>query len=150
MMKKAKQISLALAVLLAATAVQAREVKASMLSLEDTVQMGIREGKLDGSVRFYLSGAPVPQLADQPLGEEYLHRRTSNIGKELVFACHWAALAGLMALQESAKKRGANAVVDLHSFYNEKAVKDPARFECNQTSYQTIVAFKGTYARTAP
>ncbi|MDP4076784.1 excinuclease ATPase subunit [Acidovorax sp. A1169] len=145
-----KQLVLALALLSAATVAHAREEKASLLPLEETVARGIREGKLDGSVTFHLSGAPAPQGTATPLGEEYLHRRTSNIGKELVFACHWAALSGLIALQENAKKRGANAVVDLHSFYKEKTVKDPVHFECNQSSYQTVVAFKGTYVRTAP
>ncbi|MES2611835.1 MAG: excinuclease ATPase subunit [Pseudomonadota bacterium] len=150
MTKKTKQLVLALAVLSAATAAHARDDTVSLLPLEQTVQMGIKEGKLDGSVKFYLSGAPAPQGTATPLGEDYLHRRTSNIGKDLVFACHWAALSGLIALQENARKRGANAVVELHSVYKEKAVKDPVHFECHQSSYQTVVGFKGSYVRTGP
>ncbi|MDZ7865141.1 excinuclease ATPase subunit [Acidovorax sp.] len=148
----ARQLTLALAALaaLAATPLAQARDKVSLLPLEEAVRLGIQEGKLDGSVKFYLSGAPTPPGQGAALGEEHVNRRTSNGGKEPVFACHWAALSGLIALQDSAKARGANAVVDLHSFFKEKTFKDPVNFECYTGNMMTGVTLKGTYVRTAP
>ncbi|PJI98635.1 hypothetical protein CLU85_3464 [Acidovorax sp. 69] len=149
MKMKVHQWVLALTVLGAVNGVHARD-KVQLQPLEDAVRLGLKEGKLDGSVKFYLSGAPTPEMAAPSLGEEHVNRRTSSGGKDPVFACHWAALSGLITLQENAKKQGADAVVDLHSFYKEKTFKDPVRFECYSGNFLTGVTLKGTYARTAP
>ena len=148
----ARRLTLALAAaaaLCATPLAQARD-QLSLLPLEEAVRLGLQEGKLDGSVKFYLSGAPTPEQQGAPLGQEHVNRRTNNPGKEPVFACHWAALSGLMTLQDNAKARGANAVVDLHSFFKEKTFKDPVNFECYRGSMLTGVSLKGTYVRTAP
>lgn len=151
-MKRMKPWALALTVLAAAnlTHVAHARDKVQLEPLEEAVRMGLEQGKLDGSVKFYLSGAPTPELVAPHLGEEHVNRRTTSGGKTPVFACHWAALSGLITLQENAKKLGANAVVDLHSFYKEKTFKDPVNFECYAGGFLTGVTLKGTYARTAP
>ncbi|MFN3440092.1 MAG: excinuclease ATPase subunit [Acidovorax sp.] len=133
---------------LAANLAHARD-KVQLQPLEEAVRLGLKEGKLDGSVKFYLSGATTPEMAAPSLGQEHVNRRTTSGGKDPVFACHWAALSGLITLQENAKKHGANAVVDLHSFYKEKTFKDPVNFECYSGNFLTGVTLKGTYARTA-
>ena len=148
-MKKTHQWVLALTLLATANLAHARD-KVQLQPLEEAVRLGLKEGKLDGSVKFYLSGASTPEMAAPSLGQEHVNRRTTSGGKDPVFACHWAALSGLITLQENAKKHGANAVVDLHSFYKEKTFKDPVNFECYSGNFLTGVTLKGTYARIAP
>lgn len=148
-MKKTHQWVLALTVLATANLAHARD-KVQLQPLEEAVRLGLKEGKLDGSVKFYLSGATTPEMAAHSLGQEHVNRRTTSGGKDPVFACHWAALSGLITLQENAKKHGANAVIDLHSFYKEKTFKDPVNFECYSGNFLTGVTLKGTYARIAP
>ena len=140
-----KKIALTLLALMAATAAQARD-DTVMLPLADVVQMGLDQGKLDGSVKFYLSGAPTPRVSAR-LGDDSANKKTNGVGKDDATACNWAALSALVAFEASAKKKGANAVVDLHSFYKKNPNKDPVNYECHAGNIMTGVALKGTYAR---
>lgn len=140
-----KKIALTLLALIAATAAQARD-DTVMLPLADVVQLGLDQGKLDGSVKFYLSGAATPRVSAK-LGDDTSNKKTNGVGKDDATACNWAALSALMAFQSSAKQKGANAVVDLHSFYKKNPNKDPVNYECHAGNIMTGVALKGTYAR---
>lgn len=144
-MKKTASI-LALAVLAAAGTTAAHAEKVLMLPLEEAVQLGLAQKKLDGSVKFYLSGAPTPE-GGTAIGEETANRRTASGGRSKEEACHWVALSTLISLEEFAKKRGANAVVDLHSVFKGKVYKDPVNYECHAGNMLTGVTFKGTYVR---
>lgn len=118
-----------------------------LLPLEEVIQMGLADGKLDGSVKFYLSGANTPAVQAR-LGEDVSNKKTNGVGKDDATACRWVALSALIAFQASAKQKGANAVVDLHSFYKRKAFQDPVNFECHAGNIVAGVALKGTYATT--
>lgn len=140
-----KKIALTLLSLTVVTLAQARD-DVVMLPLSDVVQMGLDQGKLDGSVQFYLSGARTPKVAAK-LGEDTSNRKTNGVGKDDATACNWAALSALMAFEASAKEKGANAVVDLHSFYKKSATKDAVNYECHAGNIMAGVTFKGSYAR---
>lgn len=140
-----KTTILALAIL-AGASTAAHAEKVLMLPLEEAVQLGLAQKKLDGSVKFYLSGAPTPE-GGTAIGEETANRRTASGGRSKEEACHWVALSTLISLEEFAKKRGANAVVDLHSVFKGKVYKDPVNYECHAGNMLTGVTFKGTYVR---
>lgn len=141
-----KKVAMTLLALTAATLVHARN-DVVMLPLADVVQQGLDQGKLDGSVKFYLSGAPTPRVSAK-LGDDMSNKKTNGVGKDDATACNWAALSALMAFEATAKQKGANAVVDLHSFYKKSPTKDAVNFECHAGNIMTGVALKGTYART--
>lgn len=143
-----KQWIVALAALSAVTVAQARNTVLT-LPLDEVVRMGMEQGKLDGSVKFYLSGAPTPE-GGTAIGEETANRRTASGGKTKEEACHWVALSTLISLEEFAKKRGANAVVDLHSVFKGSVYKNPVNYECHAGGMLTGVTFKGTYVRFGP
>ena len=143
-----KQLVLALAAFFAATLVHARN-DVLTLPLDEVVRMGVEQGKLDGSVKFYLSGAKAPKVSAR-LGEDVSNKKTNGVGKDDAFGCRWAALSALKAFQESARQKGANAVVDLHSYYKRNAVKNPVTYQCHAGNIVIGVTLKGTYARTAP
>lgn len=144
-MKKTAQLVLALAALMAASLAQARN-DVLTLPLEEVVRMGMEQGKLDGTVKFYLSGAATPKVSAR-LGEDISNKKTNGVGKDDAYGCKWAALSALIAFQESAKQNGANAVVDLHSFYKRNAVKNPVTYQCHAGNVVIGVTLKGTYAR---
>lgn len=145
-MKKTKQLVLAFAALTAATLAYARN-DVLTLPLDEVVQMGIEQGKLDGSVKFYLSGAATPKISAR-MGEDVSNKKTNGVGKDDASGCKWAALSALIAFQESAKQKGANVVVDLHSFYKRSTVKNPVTYQCHAGNIVIGVTLKGTYART--
>ena len=143
-----KHLVLALAALYAATMAHARN-DVLTLPLDEVVRMGVEQGKLDGSVKFYLSGAKTPKVSAR-LGEDVSNKKTNGVGKDDAFGCKWAALSALIAFQESAKQKGANAVVDLHSYYKRNTVKNPVTYQCHAGNIVIGVTLKGSYARTAP
>lgn len=143
-----KHLILALIALSAATVAHARN-DVLTLPLDEVVRMGIEQGKLDGSVKFYLSGSKTPKVRAR-LGEDVSNKKTNGVGKDDAFGCKWAALSALIAFQESAKQKGANAVVDVHSFYKRNTVKNPVTYQCHAGNIVIGVTLKGTYARTAP
>ncbi|WP_341765316.1 excinuclease ATPase subunit [Delftia tsuruhatensis] len=140
-----RKMILAAMALVAATAVHARN-EAVMLPLADVVKLGLEQGKLDGSVSFHLSGASTPAISEK-LGDDVSNKKTNGVGKDDATACNWAALSALMAFEAKAKQKGANAVVDLHSFNKKQSTRDPINFECRAGNVMAGVTFKGTYAR---
>jgi len=117
------------------------------IPLEDAVKLGMEQGSLDGSVKFYLSGAHTPHITAR-LREDTSNKKTNSVGKDDATACKWAALSALIAFQAKAKSLGANAVVDLHSNNNRVPYKDSVKFECRAGNIIAGTAFKGTYAKT--
>lgn len=140
-----RKMILAAMALVAATAVHARN-EAIMLPLADVVKLGLEQGKLDGSVSFHLSGASTPAISEK-LGDDVSNKKTNGVGKDDATACNWASLSALMAFEAKAKQKGANAVVDLHSFNKKQSTRDPVNFECRAGNVMAGVTFKGTYAR---
>jgi hypothetical protein len=118
------------------------------LPLADVLAMPEAKSQLDGSVRFFLAGAPTPPVQSR-LGSDTSNKKTNGVGKDDAFACRWAALSALVSFQNSAKQRGANAVVDLVSYYKKVEFKDAAQYECHAGGVVVGVTFKGEYAKVA-
>ena len=104
-----------------------------------------RDAGIDGSVRFYLAGQTV--AVQERLGEDVSNRKTNAANKSDEEACRWVALSTLRALQDGAKARGANAVVDIVSFYKSNEFRSATNYECYAGNILAGVALKGTYAK---
>lgn len=140
-----KKTLLALGLMVVVGAAQARD-EAIMVPFQEAVDLGLSSGKLDGSVKFYLSGANTPKVL-QKLGEDMSNKKTNGVGKSDQTACQWALLSALVAFENTAKQRGANAVVDMHSYYKKNTVKDATQFQCGAGNIMAGVTMKGTYAK---
>ncbi|MEN4937772.1 MAG: excinuclease ATPase subunit [Stenotrophomonas sp.] len=133
-----------LAVAVAGTA-QARDTRVEQ-SLHELVNSAeARNVGIDGSVKFYLAGEKVSVL--QRLGEDVTNKKTNAANKSDADACRWVALSALRALQDGAKSRGANAVVDIVSYYKKNEFKSTTNYECYAGAILAGVALKGTYAK---
>ena len=129
---------------LASTA-QARDTRVEQ-SLRDLVNSPeARNAGIDGSVRFYLAGEKVS--VQQRFGEDVTNKKTNAANKSDEEACRWVALSALRALQDGAKSRGANAVVDIVSYYKKNEFKSTSHYECYAGAIMAGVALKGTYAK---
>ena len=104
--------------------------------------------KLDGSVKFYLKGQPTPAIVKK-LGEDTSNKKTNGVGNGDVDGCKHVALSVLIALQDKAKTLGANAVVDLVSYYKKVPFESTTEYECHAGAVIIGVAMKGTYAKVA-
>ena len=56
-------------------------------------------------------------------------------------------LGALKALQEAAKERGANAVVDIESNYKNQVFTSATQYQCGAGGLMAGVALKGVYAK---
>lgn len=121
-----------------------RRIELPLQELLDSPQA--KEAGIDGSVRFYLAGQPHPAAASK-MGEDVSNKKTNGVGKSDEEACRWVALSVLKAFQESARARGANAVIDMVSYYKKNEFRSATHYECYAGNIMSGVALKGTYAK---
>jgi uncharacterized protein YbjQ (UPF0145 family) len=100
---------------------------------------------IDGSVRFYLAGRG-PGAAHR-MGSGVSNKRTNAVGMSDQTSCNRAMLSVLRSFQESAKQRGANAVVDLVSYYKKNEERSATNYICYAGALMSAVTMKGTYAK---
>ena len=139
-----------IAALLAAVAVSpalARDTEYK-LPFAEVLEMPEAQDKLDGSVKFYLAGQKTPKVLEKK-GDDTSNKKTNGVGKDDAYGCKWAALSALVAFQEKAKQMGANAVIDIVSYYKKDTFKSATEFECHAGAFVIGVALKGTYAKVA-
>ena len=139
-------IAATFALLAAASTAQARDTRVEQ-SLQDLVNSPqAREAGLDGSVRFYLAGQQHPAVSSR-MGEDVGNRKTNAANKSDEEACRWVTLSVLKAFQDGAKARGANAVIDIVSYYKKREFRSATNYECYAGSFVAGAALKGTYAK---
>lgn len=118
------------------------------IPLADVLAMPEAQGKLDADMRFLLAGQPLPKVIKR-FSTDVSNPKTNGVGKSDEFGCKWAALTALINLQNSAKREGANAVIDIVSYYKKVEYKSATNFECHAGAIIIGVALRGTYAKVA-
>lgn len=125
-------------------AVHARDSRLQ-LPLAEVLDPAYHQGKLDGSVRFYFADQTTPPVRAQR-GEGVANRKTNAANKSDREACRWVMLSALIALQDAAKDRGANAVINIQSYYKKHEFASTREYECGAGALLAGVTLKGTYA----
>jgi len=116
------------------------------LSLEEVLAQPAAAGVLDGSVRLYLAGAETPPV-EVRLGGEVAYEKTNATNMPEDVACKRAALSALIELQKGARRAGANAVVDIVSYYRKRLPEGAIGIDCHHGMFVCAVALKGSYVR---
>ncbi len=70
-------------------------------------------------------------------------------GKSNETACHAAFVSALVELQKRAKQVGANAVVNIVSYYKKVEMSSTTEYECHEGSGYMAVALKGDFVKLA-
>jgi hypothetical protein len=117
------------------------------MPFETVLSDAIRAGRLDGSVKFYLAG-------NGPTASQHMLRMNviSDLGtnasnKSDRDACEWVLQSNLIKLQADAKRVGANAVVNIVSYYDQHVRKDLNTYECRVGIFVARVALRGDLVR---
>jgi hypothetical protein len=116
------------------------------IPFSDVLEMSEAQEKLDPSVKLHFKGQPALKIVERR-GQGTANKKTNGVGKEDRFGCRWAALSALIELQESAKRAGANAVVDIESYYKKDAYASATEFDCHAGAVIIGVTLRGTYAK---
>lgn len=117
---------------------QARDTK-HMLSISDAMASADFQEKLDSNIKMYFGDQPYPK-AIKKMGNFTTNKKTNAFGKSDERACNWVFLSALLALQERAKAEGANAVVNIASYYKKNKVSSSSEFECHAGTIMAGVA----------
>ncbi|HEY7317756.1 MAG TPA: excinuclease ATPase subunit [Candidatus Binatia bacterium] len=102
--------------------------------------------KLDGSVKFFFGTQEYPKVVTK-LGTDITNRKTNAFGKSDEKACNWAFLSAMIALERRAKQLGANAVVNIVSYYQRIEMSSTTDFECHAGAVIAGVALKGDFVK---
>jgi uncharacterized protein YbjQ (UPF0145 family) len=101
-----------------------------------------------GSVKFFFGNQASPQILTKL--ESYVATpKTSAMGKADQRACHEALLWTLVAMEKRAQQKGANAVVNIVSFYKKNEISSATEFECHVGNVIVSVVLKGDLVKTA-
>jgi uncharacterized protein YbjQ (UPF0145 family) len=125
----------------------ARDTK-HLLPIAIAMETKDAQEKLDGSVKFYFGDQLPPQVLTN-LGSDVSNRKTNAFGKSDEKACNWAFLSAMVALEKRAQQLGANAVINIVSYYNKKVMSSATEFECHAGAIIAGVALKGDFVKLA-
>ena len=101
-----------------------------MLPIKAALDSSDARNKPDGTVKFFFGKQTKPAIVAN-LGTATPHGKASTRGSDDIKACNAAFLAALVDFQKRAKKAGANAVVNIVSYYKNVEVASPSEFECH-------------------
>ena len=103
-----------------------------LLSINAALQATDIKYKPDGSVKFFFANQKTPQILKK-LGSDSAHEKVSTRAERDESSCNAAFLEALVALQKRAQKAGANAVVNIVSYYRKDVTSSATEFETMST-----------------
>ncbi|MGO1692878.1 MAG: excinuclease ATPase subunit [Marinobacter sp.] len=119
-----------------------------LLPLEDAMNTPDAQQKLDGSIKFYFADEAHPQITQKIPGVT-TNRKTNAFMKSDEEACSWVFLSAMIALQERAQQEGADAVVNITSYYDRQEMASRDDYECHAGAVLAGVALKGDIVKFA-
>jgi len=147
-MKRISQLTIVAALTLsAAWPAHARDDKL-MFPVAPALEAKDAKEKLDGSVKFYFGNQETPKILTK-LGTDVTNQKTNKFGKSDERACNWVFLSAMIQLDKRAKQLGANAVVNIVSYYQKNVTSSPTEFECHAGNIVASLALRGEFVKIA-
>lgn len=119
-----------------------------MMPVKPALETPDAKEKLDGSVSFYFGDTPHPKVVEN-FGEFVSNKKTNAFGKSDAETCQRVVLSNFIEFQERAKSFGANAVINITSYFRRNEVKDDNSYECHIGFLMSGVALKGEVVKLA-
>lgn len=101
---------------------------------------------IDGSVKFYFGSTSHPAIIKH-LGEGIANKRANGFGRESTRGCERAFLDALITMQDKAKELGANAVINVNSYFKRNEVPITTTVECHSGMWMDAVTLKGEFVK---
>jgi len=147
-MKKIMSVALFLVLLLGtALPARARDTK-YLLPIAAALEAQDAKNRLDGSVKFFFGNQETPKVLAK-LSTDVTNLKTNAVGKSDEKACNWVFLSAMIQLEKRAKQLGANAVVNIVSYYQKQVMSSATEFECHAGAVIAGVALRGEFVKVA-
>ncbi len=117
-----------------------------LLPISAALEIKDPKTKLDGSVKFFFGNQETPQIVAK-LGSDVTNLKTNAVGKSDEAACNWVFYSAMLQLERRAKQLGANAVVNIVSYYQKNVMSSATEFECHAGAVIAGVALKGEFVK---
>lgn len=114
--------------------------------IEEALNTRAAKEKLDDSVKFYFSGQKTPRV-ETTISEDFTNKKTNAFNKSDKDACEWVFLSAMLQLRDKAKELGADAVINIQSYYKKDAFKSSTEYECHAGGLLAGVALKGEFVK---
>ena len=124
---------------------QARDTK-YLLPIAAALEVQDAKNRLDGSVKFYFGNQETPKVLAK-LSTDVTNLKTNAVGKSDEKACNWVFLSAMIQLEKRAKQLGANAVVNIVSYYRKEVMSSLTEFECHAGAMIAGVALRGEFVK---
>jgi uncharacterized protein YbjQ (UPF0145 family) len=147
MMKPIYFLLLVVGVLATTRPLHARDTK-YLLPIGAALEVKDPKTKLDGSIKFFFGNQETPKILAK-LATDVTNLKTNSVGKSDETACNWVFYSAMLQLEKRAKQLGANAVVNIVSYYQKNVMSSPTEFECHAGAVIAGVALKGEFVKIA-
>ena len=127
--------------ILVISAVQARDTHLK-LPLKDAMATADYQAKVDQNIKLYF-GAQEHAKPAQSFGTVKTNKKTNFFNKSDKEGCEWAFLSAILTLQDAAKERGGDAVINIKSNYKNVEFSSETEYECGAGAVTGGVAFVG-------
>lgn len=104
------------------------------------------KAKLDGSVKFFWGDQKHPKVA-KSLGTDQTNKKTNGFNKSDKAGCDWAWLSAMITMQNRAKQLDADAIINLHSIYQNQDFVSETEYECGVGTFTSGVALRGEFVK---
>ena len=146
-----KNVTCSTVLLLAALSVawpaHARDTK-YLLPIAAGLEVKDPKNKLDGTIKFFFGTQETPKILTK-LATDVTNLKTNSVGKSDETACNWVFYSAMIQLEKRAKQLGANAVVNIVSYYQKNVMSSPTEFECHAGAVIAGVALRGEFVKIA-
>jgi len=127
------------------SSVQARDTR-HMYSLADALGNSNAKVKIGGDIKFYFGEKSHSNVIKQ-FGEYQSNKKTNAFNKSDKVACEWAFLSAMLSFQDRARSLGANAVINIKSYYKKNTVSSATEYECGAGGIIAGVTFRGDFVK---
>ena len=115
--------------------------------VKEAMNSNLAQEKLNSGVKFYFGTQKSPGIQKR-YGTDVANKRTNSFLKGDQAACNHVFLSSMIALQARAQSLGANAVVNIVSYFKKKTYSSTTDFECHIGTAMSAVTLKGDFVRT--
>ena len=144
---KTLSVFLTLAIFLIPLDAYSRNTKL-LLSIHEALQSLNYVDQIDPGISLYFGDQKHSEVTHSS-GHFTSNKKTNAFNKSDEEACQWVLLSALLSLQDRARKEGANAIINIVSYYKKNIYKSSSQFECHAGSIMAGVALRGEVVRVA-
>ena len=140
-MRMKRMLAVMFGAMLVISAAQARDTHLK-LPIKDAMATADYQAKVDQNIKLFFGAQEHPKPA-QSFGTIKTNKKTNFFNKSDKEGCEWVFLSAILALQNAARERGGNAVINIKSNYKNVEFTSETEYECGAGAVTGGVAFVG-------